>query len=359
MKKRLFACFSAAVMGVCWCSVPANAYEPPAPTEPFDAAFQAYLEQNGLHHYEGLGVLKDEFRGEPFYSDKYEVLEFVNKPYATAVLRTDIYEGKVIDEVWKLLESHFADAETEIVRNPQTGSVFFKADGISYCVYNESNHDIMIKNYELSTAFSDEIIGKLLAEELIAGYRAWEFSADEWSLATVGCLYYNAAAEDAVRPYLESHHPDYDIYHIDANSYGFFVAPAGVAEWSGYTVQGTGTYGNIIPDIRLTNEQQLMLWEEMRQDIGIFPDLNYYILNEKSGAKFAASDYIPALIRGDLDIDGSVDVTDAVKMLRVLNEDTNVKITDEGMDNADFDCDGDLTMKDFRSLMRYLAGLPY
>ncbi len=355
-KKRIFAGLSAAVMTVFWCSVPANASEPPAPTEPFDAAFQAYLEQNGLHHYEGLGVLKEEFRGEPFYSDQNEVLDFVATPYATAVLRTDIYEGKAIDEVWKLLESHFADADTEIVRNPQTGSVSFKADGIPYCVYNESDHNIMIRNYELSTAFSDEIIEKLLAEELIAGYRAWEFSADEWSLSTVGCLYYNASTEDAVRAYLNEHHPDYDIYHIDANLYGFFVAPAGVTEWSGYTVQGTGTYRNIIPDIRLTNEQQLMLWEEMWQDIHVFPDLNYYILNEKSGGKSAASDDIAAMIHGDLDIDGAVDVTDAVKMLRLLNEDTTLPITEAGISNADFNRDNELTLDDFRALMRYLAG---
>ncbi len=70
------------------------------------------------------------------------------------------------------------------------------------------------------------------------------------------------------------------------------------------------------------------------------------------------SSYIPAMIRGDLDIDGAVDVTDAVKLLRVLNEDPSVQITNDGMDNADFNGDGNLTMQDFRSLMHYLAGMP-
>ncbi|MBQ8920696.1 MAG: hypothetical protein IJ060_00860 [Oscillospiraceae bacterium] len=43
----------------------------------------------------------------------------------------------------------------------------------------------------------------------------------------------------------------------------------------------------------------------------------------------------------------------------LINEDSTLNITDDGIDNADFNRDERLNMEDFRSIMRYLAGLPY
>ena len=98
-----------------------------------------------------------------------------------------------------------------------------------------------------------------------------------------------------------------------------------------------------------------MLWEEIYRDLNVFVDLNSYVWSVGSPGEHA-SGYTAALIRGDLDIDGAVDVTDAVKMLHLLNEDTGLTITEAGISNADFNRDNELTLDDFRALMRYLAG---
>ena len=61
--------------------------------------------------------------------------------------------------------------------------------------------------------------------------------------------------------------------------------------------------------------------------------------------------------KGDLSCDGRTDVTDAVMLARFLAEDTGVRVTEQGLANAD--CDGirGLSPDDLTAILRYIAKL--
>ena len=73
----------------------------------------------------------------------------------------------------------------------------------------------------------------------------------------------------------------------------------------------------------------------------------------KRAAKPAAS----ARLAGDADCSGTVDVSDAVLTARFVAEDAGAKITDAGLQNADADGDGAVTMDDITAIQRIIAKL--
>ena len=61
--------------------------------------------------------------------------------------------------------------------------------------------------------------------------------------------------------------------------------------------------------------------------------------------------------RGDCNLDGSVDVSDCVMMLRFISGDSAMKISDTGLRNADCNDDGNVTEDDVTMILRYIARL--
>lgn len=64
-----------------------------------------------------------------------------------------------------------------------------------------------------------------------------------------------------------------------------------------------------------------------------------------------------AFLRGDVNCDKTVDVTDAVQLARMIAEDPEVLISAQGKRNADCDADGKLTSDDVITLLQYIAKL--
>ncbi|MBQ8920587.1 MAG: hypothetical protein IJ060_00280 [Oscillospiraceae bacterium] len=62
-------------------------------------------------------------------------------------------------------------------------------------------------------------------------------------------------------------------------------------------------------------------------------------------------------VRGDVDVNGVVDVLDAVLLARVVAEDTDCGVTDQGKINGDMNRDGRTVAADLTALIRVLAGL--
>ena len=62
-------------------------------------------------------------------------------------------------------------------------------------------------------------------------------------------------------------------------------------------------------------------------------------------------------IYGDVDCDGKIKISDVVQLSRYVNEDTSVKITKEGLANADVDCDKSYTYDDVSLILKYIARL--
>lgn len=60
-------------------------------------------------------------------------------------------------------------------------------------------------------------------------------------------------------------------------------------------------------------------------------------------------------VAGDLTCDGHVDVSDAVALLRFLNEDKSVKISDQGITNADANRNGQVDSDDCTVILQFIA----
>ena len=62
-------------------------------------------------------------------------------------------------------------------------------------------------------------------------------------------------------------------------------------------------------------------------------------------------------VAGDINIDCSIDVSDAVLLARFCVEDATANITQTGLGNADYDGDGMTTILDVTAILRKIARL--
>lgn len=60
-------------------------------------------------------------------------------------------------------------------------------------------------------------------------------------------------------------------------------------------------------------------------------------------------------VRGDVNCDGNVSISDAVLLARLVAEDTAVTVTEQGMENADLNADGELTSDDTTELLKLIT----
>ena len=64
-----------------------------------------------------------------------------------------------------------------------------------------------------------------------------------------------------------------------------------------------------------------------------------------------------ARLAGDANCDGSISVSDAILLARVVAEDSTVRITQNGYNNADLDKDGSITQLDVAAILHKIAGM--
>jgi len=62
-------------------------------------------------------------------------------------------------------------------------------------------------------------------------------------------------------------------------------------------------------------------------------------------------------ISGDLNGDGSLTVSDAILLARIIAEDTTVSVTEEGMKNADMNGSGAPDHEDLTLILKKIAGI--
>ncbi len=64
---------------------------------------------------------------------------------------------------------------------------------------------------------------------------------------------------------------------------------------------------------------------------------------------------VPAGLTGDVNLDESVDVSDAVLLARYLNQDKTAKVSDQGLRNAEVRIDGEITSDDLTDILKIIA----
>lgn len=80
-------------------------------------------------------------------------------------------------------------------------------------------------------------------------------------------------------------------------------------------------------------------------------------MNELALFGYPADASEPDVLRGDVNCDKQVTVSDAVLLARIAAEDKTVKVTEQGLQQADCNGDGTITAEDTTVLLKFLAGL--
>ena len=108
----------------------------------------------------------------------------------------------------------------------------------------------------------------------------------------------------------------------------------------------------IIPPENTSFEEHFAIAAELYEQFGI--RIPCGIPEGNSGSMIGQN---ALAVAGDINIDCSIDIADAVLLARFCVEDAAANITQIGLGNADFDGDGMLTILDVTAILRKIAKL--
>lgn len=186
---------------------------------------------------------------------------------------------------------------------------------------------------------SDSIMHDLAEAGLITEFYTWGQSA--YCQQYFGWLSY---AEDdfdkeKVERYLIDHAPDCTVAeHIREATF-----PDTVLTWKDY---------ELVPGENMSFAEQFALVADLYEATGIRPALSNFFDNEQQALGQNA-----LAVAGDVTLDCSIDVSDAVLLARFCVEDAAANITQTGLGNADYDGDGMTTILDVTAILRKIARL--
>lgn len=186
---------------------------------------------------------------------------------------------------------------------------------------------------------SDSIMHDLAEAGLITEFYTWGQSA--FCQQYFGWLSYaeDGFDKEKVERYLIDHAPDCTVAeHIREATF-----PDTVLTWKDY---------ELVPGENMSFAEQFALVADLYEATGIRPALSNFFDNEQQALGQNA-----LAIAGDVTLDCSIDVTDAVLLARFCTEDSTAVITDQGKQNADVNEDGNITLDDVTAILRKIAKL--
>ena len=113
-----------------------------------------------------------------------------------------------------------------------------------------------------------------------------------------------------------------------------------------------GSHRIVTQQPELTEKEAAKIYVDGKYNIvTLYDAIQYYTKNQSA--------YKPATVykAGDVNLDGTVDVCDAVLLSRFCTEDAGAVITEQGLDNADVNEDGNITLDDMAAILRKIANL--
>ena len=184
---------------------------------------------------------------------------------------------------------------------------------------------------------SDSIMHNLAEAGLITEFYTWGQSA--YCQQVLGFGEYEPAHfdKDKVENWLAENKPEYAVTEQIHES----QLPEGIIKtWSTYMITA---------DHELSFAEQFALAADIYEGTGIRPGIWYLETIQNAFGQNALA------IAGDINIDCSIDVADAVLLARFCAEDASANITQTGIGNADVDADGLLTVLDVHSVLKTIV----
>lgn len=246
------------------------------------------------------------------------------------VLRKDIPDAE--EQMLEILDQYYPEiSETFAQREPNEYASLTSTGPNQYKLYDLTDN-------AGSAERSDKIMHDLAEAGLISEFYTWGQSA--YCHQYFGWLSYGEDGFDKekVENYLKDHAPNCTVSeHIREAAF-----PETNLTWKDY---------ELVPSEDMSFTEQFELVADIYEATGIRP------------AFWSCGDVLQTFgqnalaIAGDVSLDGSVDVADAVLLARFCAEDAAVTITETGQKNADANADGSITIEDVTAILRIVAKL--
>ena len=262
----------------------------------------------------------------------------------------------IMDTLWFVLREDQPDAEEKMLAimeqyYPEISKTFAQREPNEYAsltphFYNlNDGSSTGPHKYELrdltesagSPERSDSIMHNLAEAGLITEFYTWGQSA--YCQQVLGFGEYEPAHfdKDKVENWLAENKPEYAVTEQIHES----QLPEGIIKtWSTYMITA---------DHELSFAEQFALAADIYEGTGIRPGIWYLETIQNAFGQNALA------IAGDINIDCSIDVADAVLLARFCAEDAAANITQTGIGNADHDDNGILTVLDVTAILRMIA----
>ena len=313
-----------------------------------------------LHHYEGNPV--------------YVVCPREN--CLRIVLRKDVDHAEAEQKMYEILEHYYPGVRSNECQNC---SVYQVTDSVAdlECYYDLIDRSKAFATEEAKTAgspeISDGIMHDLAKAGLISEFYTWGQTA-KYQQVTLHSRnasptvyfpegwYWDEAEQkvvtipydwEAIEAYVKEHHPECEFIHVTledtelAKKIGYY----NYEQQKAYFDDRDEMYAVIPPDGTAFPEH-FAIAAELYAKFGIASE---WSVPESAESPMIGQNALA--VAGDVTLDCSIDVSDAVLLARFCTEDSTAVITDQGKQNADVNGSGNIDLDDVTAILRKIAKL--
>ena len=255
------------------------------------------------------------------------------------VLRRDLDQNEAEQKCREIAEQYFPGCE-----------VFGR------CKYY---YDIFVQNEAQRTDEAAERLMQALADaHLIDAFYTWGGTADymliEHGFLTVYApeTFYWAAKEydwAEIEAWVQEKHPECEFVRV-TDEESALVETLGITN---FKYLNWDPFYAVIPPEGTSFADHFALAVELHEQFDLDPFMWLTPLETEGTDSLVGRNALA--LAGDVNLDCSVDVSDAVLIARYLAEDKAAKIADQGLQNADADENGSVTPDDVTALLKYIA----
>jgi len=301
--------------------------------------YQVYLEcYTGYHDEEVTDPETGEAKIERIYDDRCRInLITPIHNMLWFVLREDQPDAE--EQMLEIMERYYPEISKTYEKEPNpyaslTPRFYILKDGTSTGPHLYELWDLT--EQAGSQERSDSIMHDLAEAGLITEFYTWGQGA--YCQQLYGWLGYveDYFDKELVESYLAEHAPNCSIKEIP------FESSLTGNTWKDYALD---------PDENMSYAEQFALVVDIYKATGIRPAIWSFDDEQSALGQNALA------VAGDVNLDCSVDVSDAVLLARFCAEDAEATITQTGLDNADYNSDGNLTALDVTDILRKIARL--
>ncbi len=305
-----------------------------------------------MHHYEGNPV--------------YAVCP--RKNWLQFDLREGLDKEKATDQILAVVRNYYPNIQDNIHNPYQNRSD--QSDAIIYQGWwNENSYQLADYSENAGSAeIADSLMHDLAEAGLISAFYSWGQTADYQEVwYRYPTAYYPTSykwnsdytvLEDvnydwaAIEVWVNENHPECEFVHVtledteSAKEIGYYDY-----EQRKVYFDGRDEMYAVIPPEGTTFAEHFAIAAELYEQFGLAAEW----LSPASAAESPLIGQNALAVAGDINIDCSIDVADAVLLARLCTEDAAVQISEDGMKNADVNADGTLSSDDVIAILKMIA----